>query len=581
MSVVDSFINSVASLGQSPSRDNDFSASSDNGKAGDFDQEMSKALKRVKNKARTVMASVLNNKGLSVSGNQESAFSFMNGARKAGQVAEDLDFSRASLPSSYKKQLGLGLMALGRQGSSGNSMQSGAALMNCRSSAEALHGVFASLGAERSFLKLDKNALPALGQVLSDSGLDDESLNNIMSELAAGSLTLDQIFYKLEKLNLGSGGQDGQGLTATSDGLSALGQFFGSLGASAEIVEAVTSGFTPGEKITASSLRQIIGSGDDGFLAPCLSEADTDNLMGMLRSMGFGQKNLNSLSNLLSQSNGQMSMNSFLDFLENVEQSAPRTASGQELDLVKTIMANISREQELAKTPVFNETLAKLQALGDREIDDEFVRSSPALQALRGGITAANLSASLGGQNNQGGQNQRQSDRESREQQRQALSAAVNNESSPAATLETVETLQSYGGQESLARQISQKILYSQRRGIHRLKMSLNPADLGQLDIELKVKDDQLVAHIRAKSREAFEALAGEIESLKETLAENGLEINNLTLAYDDTESGRSEFADLREFKARHRGGQDTEINPAAAEAARKSTRQGELSRII
>ena len=108
-----------------------------------------------------------------------------------------------------------------------------------------------------------------------------------------------------------------------------------------------------------------------------------------------------------------------------------------------------------------------------------------------------------------------------------------------------METVQSYGGQESLARQISQKIAYSHRRGVHRLKMNLNPVDMGRLDIELKVQGDQLVAHIRAENRATYEALTGEIESLKTALAESGLEISNLTLAFDDQETGNTEFANL------------------------------------
>ncbi len=571
MNVFQAIINSAASLGSSLTQDNP-ALTADGGQ--DFAAVLDQAMGRFSEGGRTVLASVLNNKGLTTTSSQDNPFTFMKGYQSASEVAEALDLTRAGLPASYKKQIGLGLLAMGRQGSSPDSMQSGASLMDCRSSGDALKGLFSSLGAERPFLKLGKEALPALGQILSDSGLDDERLNAVMSELAAGSLTLDQVFHKLEKLDL-SGSGYGRGLTATEDGLQALGQFFGSLGASAEIVAAVTSSFKPGEKITASALRQIIGSGDDGFLAPTLSEADVDNLANMLRSMGAGQKSLNSLANLLSQSQGRMSVNSFMDFIEGMENAPLKQAGSQELALIKTIMANISREQELAKTPVFNETLAKLQALGDQEIDDEFVRLSPALQALKGGITASQIAAP-NGQPGQNGQNGRHNDRDSRENYRQALATAAAGETTPAAAQETVATMQSYGGQESLARQISQKLLYSHRRGIHRLKMNLNPADLGQLDIELKVSGDQLVAHIRTKNREAFEALSGEIEALKDSLADSGLNINNLTLAYDDAQTGQSEFADLRASRS------DREISRRAAEAAaRQSAHQGELSRMI
>ncbi len=544
---------------------------SDAGDGDAFEKALDQARQRQK-----VRASVLARNKLANRAGQDGPFSFMKGYQGAGDVAKALDVTRAGLPSTYKKQVGLGLMALGRNGSSANSMLSGAGLMNCRSSAEALKGVFDSLGAERSFLKLDQDALPALGQVLSDSGVDAAAVSGILAELAAGGLTLDEVFHSLSKLDLKAMGFKG-GLTATDDGLPALGQFFGSLGASSEIVSAVTSGFKAGEPITAAALRSIIGSGDDGFLAPCLSEADARNLDSLLRSMGASDSQLNSLSNLLSQTKGQLTMNDFLNFIEGMETTPAKTVTGSELDLVKNILDNISRDQQLVKTPVFDEILTKMQMLGDREIDDNFMDLSPALQALRGGLTAMSQNAALGhnaGQGGLGGQSGQKNDREAREQYRQMLHATAHQgESTPAAAVEASETFAGYGGQETLARQISQKMVYSHRRGVNRLKMKLNPENLGGLEIELKVKGDQLVAHIRAESRAAYQALAGDIKSLKEALAEGGLEIADLTLAFDDADTGLSEFADLRELKKQSgpaRAENITDDSPAPAAEARQ-----------
>ena len=537
-----------------------------------FGQVFGQALKDAGTKVRE---SVLNKNKLFTSASQDNAFSFKKGFRSASDVAEAIDLTRAGLPSSYKKQIGQGLVVMGRDGSSENSMLAGANLMDVRSSGEALKGIFDSLGAERPFLKLGSEAIPALGQVLADSGLDDESINKFVAELAAGDMTLDQVYYSLSKLDL-SGQNSFSGLIATEEGLPALGQFFGSLGASPEIVNAITSAFTNGEPVTASALRQIIGSGDDGFLAPCLSEADLDNLAGMLRSMGVSQDKLNSLSNLLTQSKGQMSTNDFLNFIEGLENAPAKPVTGSEMDLVKTILQNITREQELVKTPVFDEILTKMQMLGDQEIDDDFMKLSPAMQALRGGLSAMNQQAAFGGQGGQQGQNQRRDERE--EQYRQALNTA-NSESTPAAAIETTETVQSYGGQESLARQISQKMLYTNRRGLRRLKMKLNPQNMGQVDIELKVKGDQLVAHIRADNREAYQALAGEIDSLKTALAEGGLDVSNLTLSYDDQATGQTEFADLRDLKARAEESRDEEAETRRARSA--EAHEGSVSRMI
>jgi flagellar hook-length control protein FliK len=98
----------------------------------------------------------------------------------------------------------------------------------------------------------------------------------------------------------------------------------------------------------------------------------------------------------------------------------------------------------------------------------------------------------------------------------------------------------SAGGQstgEAIARQLEQKLLYSARRGVHRLRMNLSPESLGRLDVELKVKDGQLVAFIKAESEEAYAALEGEMGALKDALAAEGLELV-MTLSYEGSAAG-------------------------------------------
>lgn len=527
--------------------------SASNSLVGDWadsrDDSFAKALDKATAAKEELEAKASRRRGLSGRSWAERAFSFKKAFQSPREVNRSLDLAQAALPASLRKKLGLGLMAMGGEGSSIYSMTAGAGLSGCSTSGEALKGIFSSLGTERSFLKMDKKALPALAEILAGSGLDEESINAFLDDLNKNGLSVDQLFYGLSKLNLEQG--QGGGLRATEDGLSALGQFFGSLGASPEIVDLITSGFKSGEEVTAAALRGIIGSGDDGNLAPGLTEADAYNLANLLRSMGAGQKHLNSLSNLLAESRGHLSINDFLDFIESMENAPAKTLDTQDLNQIQTVLNNLSREQQLVKTPVFDEILTKIQMLGDREIDDKFMKLSPALQALRGGLSGQTQNTAFGGQSGQNGQGSPQDRREDKEQFRHLMNASVSGrEGLQASAVETAEAFMSYGGQESLARQISQKMLYSHRRGINRLKMKLNPENLGRLDIELRVKGDQLVAHIRAENEEAYQALAADIDSLKEALAQGGLMIDNLTVAYDDGQGGDLQFADLEGFGA-------------------------------
>jgi flagellar hook-length control protein FliK len=105
-----------------------------------------------------------------------------------------------------------------------------------------------------------------------------------------------------------------------------------------------------------------------------------------------------------------------------------------------------------------------------------------------------------------------------------------------------------YGGRsEALTRQIAQKIASSRRRGLSRLKMNLNPAELGRLDIDLTVKDGALTAKLRASNREAYRALAGQIADLKRALADSGVSVAGLSLSHED------ETLDLAELAVRAR----------------------------
>jgi hypothetical protein len=191
------------------------------------------------------------------------------------------------------------------------------------------------------------------------------------------------------------------------------------------------------------------------------------------------------------------------------------------------------------KAPVFNEIILKLSALGDRQIDRGFYELSPALQALRGGLGSA-----AGGESSrpfdQGG-GESKGDRRGREERRlmasaEAAGGTATGQSSQAMSGAFAASLADGGAgrasRETLVRELRDKLVYSARRGVRRLKMSLTPESLGGLDIELRVKGSQVTANIRADTPEAYAALEGEVRTLREELKAEGLELK-LTVSYD------------------------------------------------
>ena len=474
-----------------------------------------------------------------------------------------LDRAKIAWPTPFRQQVGLGLVALGRPGLSSNSMSAGASLLGAASTGEVLRSVLSGFKGELKVLKLPPAAREDLGRILAGSGLDQERLGRIMSGFGRDGLSLDELNRHLAGVDLSG---RGQGLTATESGLVELGQFLGSLGASTEVIGQVMHGLKPGQALTGEVLRDIFKRTEVGGLARNLGPGDLRSLSAFLRSMGAAPGDLEKLESLLSQSSGQLTLDGFLDFLDGMKE-AP-AVSGQELEGLKSLLEQVGREDGLARGPVFNEILVKLKAMGDAEIDDDFLNLSPALQALRGGISGADDFADGQFQGQQG------RERENQERYRQAVNAAATGQDGPAGAAFMAEA-GGYGGRsEPLARQIAQKIVLSRRRGLNRLKMKLNPAELGRLDIELAVKDGALTARIRAESRSAYEALGEHVAELKKALAEGGVKLAGLTLAHDDVESGQTVTFGLNEPAAEN-------VAETRAARARADSRPGEVHRVI
>ncbi|MDR2141395.1 MAG: flagellar hook-length control protein FliK [Deltaproteobacteria bacterium] len=429
-----------------------------------------------------------------------------------------------------------------------------------------LKGLLDNLKGEGDLWNLDRDCLPALGRIMLASGAEADKVTAMMAKLTQGPLTLDRVMKEVsqmetdlslaQKINpeangvpadlaafLGENAPSSLGqtqLTVNDAGLGAMGQYFLSLGLSAESVKAVTSQLKPGESFTAQSLRKLFGEMDEP-LAPCLADGDLGNLMVALKAMGAKSESLNLFSQYLTQA-PDAKLDDLLGFLAVLETPQPKLIDSANLVKdVQALIAGSSRETELAKAPIFNEIILKLSALGDRQMADDFAELSPALQALRGGI-----SGQRAGGEGMGGQNHHQGARD-QEKERLALSGLKSPTLSQGLdgsgfTQALGAELGGYGARESLAKQLERKLTYSARQGVHRLRMDLDPEELGRLDVELKVKNDKLTAHIRAETAEAYEALEREISSLKASLKESGLEMT-LTLSFDGQEEKDRHFS--------------------------------------
>lgn len=453
------------------------------------------------------------------------------------------------LPFGFKSQLQTSLLATGKPESALNGWLVGGG----GSSAGLLKAALESLGSLGSRFKLDKEGLDDLATIFRDSGLDEEKNAELIAGLASGPMNLDRVLLTVSKAESylaeakalaeleGTTETAQGGLTATADGLNSLGQFLASLGISTEMVKAVTSAVGPGESLTSAGLAAILtGEGGDELLAPCLADGDLSSLVGALKSMGLDQRGMEGLNVLMGQEGANLGdLLGLLAFLETPEplSANPAKAAAD----VQRLLTRTSQEGALVKEPLFNEIILKLANLGDRELSDDFAELSPALQALRGGLGTASQGDPIGGHG--GGKSGSGDGRERQERHLAAMGLGGETAASRAAgdgLFQSAMAGQTAGGSmgEAIARQLEQKLVYSLRRGVHRLKMSLSPENLGHLNIELKVKDDKLVAYIKADSEEAYSALEGEMGALKDALAAEGLELA-MTLSYEGEDRSR------------------------------------------
>ncbi|MDR3152699.1 MAG: flagellar hook-length control protein FliK [Deltaproteobacteria bacterium] len=453
--------------------------------------------------------------------------------------------AETTLPGGFRSKVSGELLVSGDLGKGREGVLAGGS-----SPAGLLMGALKASGGNLGLASLSPEGASALQNVLLASGMDAEQAAELTAGLFGSGKGADmnavlRALSGAENASLTAQGSFG-GLTATPDGLNSLGQFLLGLGLSPEAVRSVTTGIQPGSILPAATLRSLITGGiSSESLAPTLGEGDLSYLALALQSMGAGEEAAEGISLMLEMKGGAVSIGDLLTFLDTLEKPS---AAGAGLKVspeaaardIQTVLASLKSDAELVKAPAFNEIILKLSLLGDRQLDRNFYDLSPALQALRGGLGQA-----AGGERSrpfEGGGDGGRDERRGREERRLMASAAAAQAASgsPGAASSAQAGAFAAGlpdeqgrlaGRQTAAAELRDKLIYSARRGIRRLRMSLTPESLGGLDIELKVKGSQVTANVKADTLEAYKALETEVRALREELAAEGLELK-LTLTY-------------------------------------------------
>ena len=273
-----------------------------------------------------------------------------------------------------------------------------------RSTVDELRRQTSEIGVPLESLTINNDEdLNRLKKVMHDSGLTTEQVNEVMSKLKEGPVTMDKVMAALSTVQQKSG----EKLTLSEESLPLLGNFLKDLGFSAEKVNEITDGLKAGQKFGAEALKDLlVKNGDQNLKSVDLSKVDPENLRSLLSSIGVEDSEINGFLSKLRQTGGRISLEAFGNYLKAVER--PQALKSDQLNNIKDLVSNLSLSSSLTPKFQFDRIVSLMQSMGDQQANQKFMSDNPAIQALRGGAMSAQAVTS--GTGAFGGANQGQSE---------------------------------------------------------------------------------------------------------------------------------------------------------------------------
>jgi flagellar hook-length control protein FliK len=116
---------------------------------------------------------------------------------------------------------------------------------------------------------------------------------------------------------------------------------------------------------------------------------------------------------------------------------------------------------------------------------------------------------------------------------------------------------------------LGQKIVWMSSQQQHVAELSLNPPDLGPLQIVLTVNNDQASAMFVSHNADVRQALETALPRLKEMMADSGISLGNTTIASDSSSQGASmEGFERRNHSGAHHAGSGGQANAIGSDGA-------------
>lgn len=86
--------------------------------------------------------------------------------------------------------------------------------------------------------------------------------------------------------------------------------------------------------------------------------------------------------------------------------------------------------------------------------------------------------------------------------------------------------------QQQAVEQVKVKITQQAAQGLDNIRIQLNPAELGRVDVKLSVRDGRVTAHVTADSQSTLDALKADATGLVKSLGDAGLQADSNSLSF-------------------------------------------------
>ena len=114
-----------------------------------------------------------------------------------------------------------------------------------------------------------------------------------------------------------------------------------------------------------------------------------------------------------------------------------------------------------------------------------------------------------------------------------ALNAALAGAEAPVKFVEQASPAPSRPGAQIIAQQVAQNLVFIGNNGVDRLRFQLHPAELGQVSVQMRIRDGVTRLVIAAEHPAAIDAMRQNIGALQQALQNAGLQVERDGLQFD------------------------------------------------